>query len=236
MAELTARQRAFVREYLIDSCGAKAAIRAGYSEKQASTQAAHLLKIPHVKAAIRAGFREADKRSAVKNEEILDELARIAFADSRELTELHRVNCRHCWSPGHEYQHTDAEVARYERSYAEMVKIPRSDGLPHPPMEKRLGGFDPKREPNEACTDCAGRGVIVDIANDTRHLSPDARALFAGVKRTKDGIEIKSNDKLKALELLARCKGMLDKPEPVNPGEVAGTVVVRFVRAVAPTE
>jgi phage terminase small subunit len=51
-------------------------------------------------------------------------------------------------------------------------------------------------------------GVGRTIIADTRTLSPQARMLYAGVKQTKDGIEVKMHDQLKALEMAARHLGM----------------------------
>jgi hypothetical protein len=48
MAELTPKQRAFVLEYLKDRNATQAAIRAGYSEASAYSQASELLKNPKV--------------------------------------------------------------------------------------------------------------------------------------------------------------------------------------------
>ena len=47
---LKPRERTFVREYLVDLCGTKAAVRAGYSEKSAASQASRLLRKPEVRA------------------------------------------------------------------------------------------------------------------------------------------------------------------------------------------
>lgn len=46
---LTDRQRLFVREYMVDLCGTRAAIRAGYDEKTAASRASRLLRMPAVK-------------------------------------------------------------------------------------------------------------------------------------------------------------------------------------------
>lgn len=53
---LTARQAAFLREYLISRNATQAAIKAGYSEKTARQQATSLLSNVYIKEAI----READ--------------------------------------------------------------------------------------------------------------------------------------------------------------------------------
>ncbi|NOK06347.1 terminase small subunit [Myxococcus xanthus] len=48
--ELTAKQRAFVREYLVDGVGKQAAIRGGYSEHSAEVTASKLLRNAKVSA------------------------------------------------------------------------------------------------------------------------------------------------------------------------------------------
>ena len=48
--KLKPRERAFVKEYLVDLNGTKAAIRAHYAEKNAASQASRLLKKPEIQA------------------------------------------------------------------------------------------------------------------------------------------------------------------------------------------
>ena len=48
--QLSEKQRRFVREWLIDMNGSRAAIRAGYSEKSAANTASRLMKDPDVQA------------------------------------------------------------------------------------------------------------------------------------------------------------------------------------------
>ena len=50
MGTLTAKQKRFVQEWMIDLCGTRAAIRAGYSEKSAANTASRLMKDPDVQA------------------------------------------------------------------------------------------------------------------------------------------------------------------------------------------
>ncbi|MDD2966618.1 MAG: terminase small subunit [Desulfovibrionaceae bacterium] len=64
MAGLTAKQRAFVDEYLIDMNATQAAIRAGYSTKTASRTGAENLSKPVIAQAIAAAqARRAEKTS-----------------------------------------------------------------------------------------------------------------------------------------------------------------------------
>jgi phage terminase small subunit len=56
LAELKGKQRKFVVEYLQDMHGQNAAIRAGYSEATARSQASRLLTFVNIQAAIQAGM------------------------------------------------------------------------------------------------------------------------------------------------------------------------------------
>ena len=48
--QLSEKQRRFVREWLVDMNGTRAAVRAGYSEKSAANTASRLMKDPAVQA------------------------------------------------------------------------------------------------------------------------------------------------------------------------------------------
>ena len=62
-------------------------------------------------------------------------------------------------------------------------------------------------EPDPDCERCAGEGVSVPWYADTRKLSAQARALFAGVKTTKDGAQVLMHDKMAAMDRIARIIG-----------------------------
>ena len=66
-------------------------------------------------------------------------------------------------------------------------------------------------EPDPECSDCMGEGNSVPWFSDTRKLSPEARALFAGVKITKDGATILTHDKMAALVNIAKIMGAYEK-------------------------
>ena len=84
---MSPRHRRFAAEYLIDLNGTQAAIRAGYKTRSASAQASRLLRRPDVAALIKEGMRERSRRTAVEADQVLTELARIAFADLRSSAE-----------------------------------------------------------------------------------------------------------------------------------------------------
>jgi phage terminase small subunit len=80
---LTPRQQRFVDEYLIDSNGTQAAIRAGYSAHTAASQAERLLRNVEIVRAVSVGRAAIAERNKVKVDDIIAEYVRIAFSDPR---------------------------------------------------------------------------------------------------------------------------------------------------------
>jgi phage terminase small subunit len=78
---LTKQMRAFVKEYIVDYSGTKAAIRAGYSKKTANPQASRLLAKVSIQEAIGREEKKLQNRYHVTKERILRELAIIGFSD-----------------------------------------------------------------------------------------------------------------------------------------------------------
>lgn len=78
---LTARQKLFVAEYLIDHNAKAAAIRAGYSAKTATQGAGQLMQKPIVRAAIDRAVKKLTKKIDVTVEQVVAELAKIGFAN-----------------------------------------------------------------------------------------------------------------------------------------------------------
>ncbi|GAA6196680.1 terminase small subunit [Pseudophaeobacter arcticus] len=81
---LTAKQERFVAEYLIDLNATQAAIRAGYSEKGANVQGSKLLANANIQAAIQEAQAKRSIRTKITQDRVLQELARIGFADIRK--------------------------------------------------------------------------------------------------------------------------------------------------------
>ena len=82
---LTPKQERFCREYVVDLHIGNAALRAGYSQKNAAQQGSRLLKKPAAAALVARLHREKMARFNIRSENVLSELARIAFGDVREL-------------------------------------------------------------------------------------------------------------------------------------------------------
>ena len=72
MSNLTAKQQAFVREYLIDLNGAQAAIRAGYSKKSARQIAKENLTKPDIATAIAEAKASRAERTQVDQDYVLE--------------------------------------------------------------------------------------------------------------------------------------------------------------------
>ena len=79
--DLSARQAAFLREYLISRNATQAAIKAGYSEKTAYSQGQRLLKNVEIKEVVRQEDERALAAARVTQDAIIGELARIGFFD-----------------------------------------------------------------------------------------------------------------------------------------------------------
>ena len=85
MKKLTSRNQQFIDEYVIDSNGAQAAIRAGYSVKTARAIAHRLLTNVDVVAAINEKKKALASRLDITAERVLMERSRLAFFDPRKL-------------------------------------------------------------------------------------------------------------------------------------------------------
>lgn len=86
---LTDKQQAFVREYLIDFNGTQAAIRAGYSEKTAKSQASQLLTNEDVSEALKKGVEDLDNKADLTKLNLLERLQSIM-----ELTGYSEEHCQ----------------------------------------------------------------------------------------------------------------------------------------------
>lgn len=80
---LTPKQARFVEEYLIDLNASAAARRAEYSPKRADAIGFNLLRKAEIQSAIEAAQRERSARTGITADRVIQEIARIAFADPR---------------------------------------------------------------------------------------------------------------------------------------------------------
>lgn len=82
---LTPKQATFVQEYLIDLNATQAAIRAGYSEDTAYSIGHENLSKPEILDAIQAAMDLRAERTGITVDRVLVELARMGFADVRQI-------------------------------------------------------------------------------------------------------------------------------------------------------
>ncbi len=205
------KRSAFVKEYLIDLNATAAYKRAGYKcTGHAAESAAHqLLRNIEVQKALQEAIAERAKRLEMKADDVLLRWAQIADADPNELIELRRTCCRSCHGTGFQYQRTRGEMKQAKANWkilAQQAKEAKASIEPFDPMGGE--GYDARKMPHPDCPECFGEGEVVPFPKDTRYLSESARRLYAGLKVTKDGIEIKTRDQDAALLNVAKHLGM----------------------------
>jgi len=219
-AQLTDMQEVFVREYMTDWNGTQAAIRAGYSAKSAHILAWELLKNPKVREAIELLASARARRLGIDAEELMRMWAAVVNLDANEISQLRRVCCPFCWGEGHARQYTPSglEEARkgHERERERRRRRDANDDIGVFP-EYVGAWYDKRRPPAEDCPECHGQGLEEVFFNDTRNLSPAARLVYCGVKVGKEGIEVLTLSKEKAMDNFGRALGLFkDKEAEVN--------------------
>jgi hypothetical protein len=205
------QMRRFAMEYTVDFNGKAAAIRAGYATSSAAAQASKLLAREDVQLLVQQRMARVEKKTEVTTERVVAEAWGIATADVNELVEFRRRCCRHCYGIDYDYQRTVAEMSRARRQYEKDRRAcsnqQQIDALGD--FDEQGGiGYDARKAPVPDCTHCWGDGVGDAFYKPTGQLSVEARALYAGVKQTKDGYQMLLVDKLGALEKLFKFKGL----------------------------
>ena len=102
--KLNARERAFVKEYLIDMNGTKAAIRTHYAEKNAASQASRLLKKPEIQAYRDALLQEQFDAIGVTKHSIASEVWSIYQKCCQKEPVLEWDSINREWVPSGEWQ------------------------------------------------------------------------------------------------------------------------------------
>jgi len=209
---LTEKQKRFVDEYLVD-LNATRAYKAAYSscrkDEAASVNASKLLRNAKVDAYVQQRMKQREKRTEITADKVLQRWWDIATADPNEIVHLRRVCCRHCFGKDHQYQWRDKE--EYDQAVQLVIKLAKEqEKEPVTPSDDGGYGYDRLLRPHSKCPYCCGEGREELHVEDTRDLSPKAKLLYAGIKQTATGIEIKMQDQGKALENVARHLGMFN--------------------------
>lgn len=146
--------------------------------------------------------------------EVLREWTDIALAEATDLVNYRRVNCRHCWGKGHKFQWS-APMEFADRQAAWI----HTGSKGTKPSDEGGYGYTPLRDPNASCPFCHGLGEEFIQISDTTKLTGRAKKLFAGLKKTKDGIEIKMRDQDGSLRNIAQALGVFAERVVVTPPE-----------------
>ncbi len=198
---MTPKQERFVEEYLIDLNATQAAIRAGYSAKTAYSIGQRLLKEVETAEAIAAGQAKRSAKTEITAERVLEELWAIATADANDLIQYRRGACAKCWQDGDEISE-ELEA----QAHGGALRRARRGGEAH----------ITDGDPNPDCEHCHGEGAGRAFVHDTRLLTGGARKLYAGVKVTKDGFEVKMHDRAAALVNVGKHLGMFGDKLDLN--------------------
>lgn len=78
---MTAKQKRFVQEYLVDLNATQAAIRAGYSSRSAKQHADAMLSRPHIAAAVAAAQAARSQRTEIDQDYVLARMVEIDQMD-----------------------------------------------------------------------------------------------------------------------------------------------------------
>jgi phage terminase small subunit len=218
---LSIRAARFVDLYLATMNAGQAYIEAGYTAKTpevARACASRLLTNANARHYLAVRSKAMFDRLEQEQDRLLQSFTFTAYADPRELVEHFRGACRFCHGKFNRWQYTAGEWDQIITKHSERQERAEDEGrtLPKAPDEKGGTGYDLKADPNPDCPECGGLGMGRTVVKDTRHLSPAALALYAGVKEGKDGIEVKMHDQMRARDTLAKIRKMFEDGTQVN--------------------
>lgn len=222
---ISPRQREFIREYLVDFNGTKAALRCKQTEASAYQYAFRMLSNSEVMGEVEA---EQSRRAAVAGLDanwVLDQWKKIAEADPNELMYTRIECCRYCYGIEHAYHWTQPEYMDACNAAGVHIcsrKCPPICRQMCAPASQGGFGFDPRMAPNPNCPQCHGEGVTQVKITESRFLKGAARRLYAGVQQDKEGrVKILTRDQDAALSNIAKYLGMVvEKRELSGPNGV----------------
>jgi len=207
----------------------EAALNAGFSVGTASNAVAKLLADPAVLAAIEERRAAVAQLANISPALVLKQWLDVATADPSKLIRVRRLNCRHCWGKDHKYQWTEWEYAQRVKDVLEWRPTKRDEKRPEFPDGAGGMGFTFNADPSPDCPRCLGEGVVDVFIADSSTLTGPERALFAGVKVTKDGIQVLMHDQAAMWKNISDYLRMTSKDGPTPPqggyGRAGGDVV-----------
>jgi phage terminase small subunit len=233
---MTPKQLKFAR-LVFEHGNATQAYKASYSvdnmkETTITNAASELLENPDIRAYLEEMKLDAQYVAQLNVAWVVKRYMQIATADVNELVEARRVCCRHCHGIDHAYQWLD--VNEWATKFAEVIEQnagiekrnarTRLEPQPLIPLPSDAGGFGywGTNPPHSECPTCFGNGTLDIFVHDSRKLKGSAKLLYAGIKQSANGLEIKTRDQDAALAWLAKFLGIDNKSldlKNINPGE-----------------
>lgn len=161
--------------------------------KTINAAASRLLRNVKVDSYIQQRMKDREKRTKITQDMVLQRWWDIATADPNEIIHLRRVCCRHCFGKDHQYQWRDEE--EHKQAVEAAITLAREQGK-QPVIPSDVGGYGYDRllRPHPKCPYCRGEGHGEVHIEDTRNLGSKAKLLYAGIKQTVNGIEVKMQD------------------------------------------
>lgn len=211
---LTPKEAKFCAEFIKTNNLAQS-YRSVYGYPEMSNAAAYqagrrALEIPRVADKLRSHANLLVRRSQMSVVDVFQEWLDIIRADPTELVTIRRVNCRHCWGRDHKYRWRDSdEFAAVQAEVLDWNSKPEHATTKRPlPVDDGGYGWRKNHQPNAYCPKCDGEGHLDLWIADLATVSPQALKLFAGIKQTQHGIELKLHDRMSAIENVAKALGM----------------------------
>lgn len=211
---LNPKEAKFLAKF-IESNNVAESFRTVYGYPQMSNQMAYasgrrVLDIPRVKEKLTAHTNLLVRRTQMSVVDVFQEWLDIIRADPTELVTIRRVNCRHCWGRDHKYRWRDSDEFAVAQAEVLDWNSKPDHATTQRPLPNDVGGYGWRKnhQPNSDCPKCDGEGHLDLWIADLATVSPQALKLFAGIKQTQHGIELKLHDRMGAIENVAKALGM----------------------------
>jgi phage terminase small subunit len=225
------KHEAFCLEWMKDRAGGAAYKRAGYTPKNDAVAAAAASRLLiNVNSGVPQRIAELEAKYAAKvgfdTEDALNKYLAVINADPAHLTSLVRAACRYCQGINHGYQW------RTEREYQDAVRAfdtapPKVQMGSRQPIDEGGYGYRATLSPHPDCPECDGFGVPRAHFAGTDSIPEASRPLFAGIKETQHGIEVKMHDQMAALDALAKHIGFFakDHTRTIEPSDALSELI-----------
>ena len=166
MAKLNRKQQLFVDEYLIDLNATQAAIRAGYSVASARDIGCENLTKPNIQEAIAKAMAERSRRTGVNQDRVIEELAKLAFANIADVIDLKTGAVRE-------------DASKEDLACIQSIKYKTSEGANGITIEREVKMVD-KKSPLEAL------GKHLGMWNDKIDVNVSLPVVISGEDDLKD--------------------------------------------------